>query len=76
MSRLTDLRNLHARVAYEIEVELARERGRAHGMGPAPDPAVVRAWARNNGMHVGTRGRLPRQLLEAYLAHCRIGLTS
>lgn len=34
-------------------------------------PAVIRAWARENGWEVGVRGRLPAPLLEAYAAHFR-----
>lgn len=34
----------------------------------APAPAVVRAWARQNGWEVGVRGRLPQPLLDAYAA--------
>lgn len=32
------------------------------------DPARVREWAANNGFKVPARGRLPRQLVEAYSA--------
>jgi hypothetical protein len=32
------------------------------------DPAVVRAWAQENGLSVSTRGRVSRELREAYLA--------
>jgi hypothetical protein len=32
------------------------------------DPAVVRAWAQENGHEVSTRGRVSRELREAYLA--------
>lgn len=32
------------------------------------DPATVRRWGRLNGWDVGTRGRLPRELIDAYLA--------
>lgn len=32
------------------------------------DPAVVRAWAQDNGHEVSTRGRVSRELREAYLA--------
>lgn len=31
-------------------------------------PAMVRAWARDNGWEVGVRGRLPASLLDAYRA--------
>jgi Lsr2 len=31
------------------------------------DPAVVRAWAQENGYEVSTRGRVSRELREAYL---------
>ncbi|NUR14906.1 exonuclease domain-containing protein [Terrabacter sp. C0L_2] len=33
---------------------------------PAPSPAEVRTWARANGLEVGVRGRLPREVLQAY----------
>lgn len=33
-----------------------------------PNPADVRAWARANGYEVGVRGRLHRDLIDAYLA--------
>jgi hypothetical protein len=32
------------------------------------DPAVVRSWAQENGYEVSTRGRVSRELREAYLA--------
>ena len=31
------------------------------------DYSEIRDWARNNGHTVGTRGRLPRHVIEAYL---------
>jgi hypothetical protein len=31
-----------------------------------PDPALVRAWARREGITVGDRGRLPALLFTAY----------
>lgn len=33
----------------------------------APNPALVRAWARANGHDVGTRGRLHKDLIDAYI---------
>jgi hypothetical protein len=30
------------------------------------DPAAVRAWAREHGVEIGTRGRLPRSVIDAY----------
>jgi len=35
---------------------------------PAEDPATIRAWARQRGMTVGIRGRLPADVLAAYRA--------
>ncbi|MCJ1678832.1 Lsr2 family protein [Streptomyces sp. APSN-46.1] len=32
----------------------------------APDPAVVRAWARSNQFDVPPRGRIPKRVYEAY----------
>lgn len=34
----------------------------------APDPAVVRAWARSNQYDVPPRGRIPKKIYEAYNA--------
>jgi hypothetical protein len=36
--------------------------------GDGVDPATVRAWASANGYPVSTRGRVSRELREAYLA--------
>lgn len=33
-----------------------------------PNPSAVRAWARANGHEVGTRGRLHKDLIDAYVA--------
>ena len=33
-----------------------------------PNPATVRAWARANGIEVGTRGRLHQDVFDAYAA--------
>jgi hypothetical protein len=35
---------------------------------PVVSPAVVRQWARDSGYQVGERGRLPRELFDAYHA--------
>ncbi|MGW0365074.1 histone-like nucleoid-structuring protein Lsr2 [Streptomyces sp. NPDC002990] len=34
----------------------------------APDPAVVRAWARSNQLDVPPRGRIPKRVYESYNA--------
>jgi hypothetical protein len=39
------------------------------GMTPLPPAAVIRKWARDNGIHVGDRGRLSPDLLAAYSAN-------
>ncbi|KQX64503.1 histone-like nucleoid-structuring protein Lsr2 [Angustibacter sp. Root456] len=51
------------------------ERAAAPGHEPVAGPAIsavppadVRAWARANGIPVGTRGRLPAELVDAYQA--------
>lgn len=33
-----------------------------------PSVAEIRAWARDNGHAVGTRGRLPQAVVDAYKA--------
>jgi hypothetical protein len=33
-----------------------------------PDPQTARAWAAEQGVEVSARGRLSRQVVEAYLA--------
>lgn len=35
---------------------------------PGPDPADVRAWARDQGHQVSERGRVSKEILEAYVA--------
>ncbi len=35
---------------------------------PGPDPRLVRAWARANGVAVPQRGRVPGTVVAAYLA--------
>ena len=35
---------------------------------PGPDPRIVRAWARENGVAVPPRGRVPGSVVAAYLA--------
>lgn len=45
----------------------ARPRVRAARKGKA-DVGAIRAWARSNGYTVSDRGRVPRQVLEAYEA--------
>lgn len=35
---------------------------------PGPDPRLVRAWARANGVAVPQRGRVPGSVVAAYLA--------
>jgi hypothetical protein len=37
-----------------------------YGMTASPSTAVIRQWARDNGLPVGDRGRLSPQLLSAY----------
>jgi hypothetical protein len=55
--------------------EAAVEPGRVLRAVPSPRPgdaaaapAAVRAWAREQGLEVGDRGRLPTRVLEAYRA--------
>ncbi|WFB08674.1 Lsr2 family protein [Streptomyces sp. LX-29] len=58
------------RVALAPYVEAGRKRsrsGKAYKRTTlAPDPAVVRAWARSNQMDVPPRGRIPKKVYEAY----------
>lgn len=37
------------------------------GVSAAPDPAVVRQWARRVGLGVSERGAVPQRIVEAYL---------
>lgn len=73
--RITDLENLRDR----IDTELADQRARLRRIGLANtqahrtivpegiDPAKVRAWARRQGLTVGDRGRLPADVITAYI---------
>ncbi len=42
--------------------------GRSNRSSSGPDPKVVRAWAKDNGHSVPSRGRIPSTVLEAYAA--------
>ena len=42
------------------------QRRSSGGLGQAVDPATIRAWAQENGYAVSTRGRVSRELREAY----------
>lgn len=33
-----------------------------------PTPRAVRAWARSNGVQIASRGRVPKELVAAYVA--------
>lgn len=35
--------------------------------GSGPDPVAVRQWARDNGIHVPQRGRLPQNTIDRYM---------
>ena len=51
-----------------------RATGRGRPSGPRParggdaDPKAVRAWAREQGLEVSTRGRIPAEILDHYRA--------
>lgn len=77
IARLEDLRN-------RVDAQLADERGRLRRLGfantqahttvvpPGVDAAHVRTWGRAQGWKLGARGRLPGDLINAYLtAHRR-----
>lgn len=76
IARLEDLR-------ARVDAELAQERARLRRMGlantqahrtvvpPGTDPAKVRAWGRAHGWTLGDRGRLPADLITAYVRSTR-----
>ena len=43
-----------------------RRMARRSGGAGEPNPADVRAWARENGYEVSSRGRIPADVLQAY----------
>jgi Lsr2 len=47
-------------------VSSGRGRGRPARPAGAPDTAKVRAWAKEHGFEVSERGRVPKNVLEAY----------
>jgi DNA polymerase-3 subunit epsilon len=47
---------------------VATSTGTVAGAGVGPSPATLRAWGRANGWVLGDRGRLPKELRDAYLA--------
>jgi hypothetical protein len=40
--------------------------GKSKQAGTGPAPTLVRAWAKENGYDVPDRGRIPKEILEAY----------
>lgn len=74
-ARIAQLEQLRARIDEELDTE--RRRLRRMGLAntqahrtivPAgTDPAAVRSWGRRHGWKLGDRGRLPADLITAYL---------
>lgn len=50
------------------KVQGSRRRGRKSSTPGGVDPAAVRRWAEANGKEVSPRGRVPREIIAAYLA--------
>jgi hypothetical protein len=72
-SRLDRLRNLRDRVDAEIRsIEQARtrllNRHVSDGRTSRPQPDMVRAWAISQGLDVAATGRIPKRVMDAYLA--------
>ena len=57
-----------ARSATSAARETVAAKAPRHGRG-ARDTAAVREWARAHGHTVSDRGRIPRQIMEAFTAH-------
>ncbi|WP_297748672.1 Lsr2 family protein [uncultured Tessaracoccus sp.] len=57
-------------IEHGRKVSATRRRGRkaAAAGGAKVAPGEVRAWAAANGMEVSSRGRIPADVMEAYLA--------
>jgi hypothetical protein len=58
----------YIRAGRPVRGVLGRSRRAANHDGDGVDPATVRAWANANGYAVSTRGRVSRELREAYHA--------
>ncbi len=58
----------YIRAGRPMRGAIARQRKSAAYDADGTDPATVRAWANENGYAVSTRGRVSRELREAYLA--------
>lgn len=62
------------RKALAPYIEKARRTGKAsskankNGSKGGPAPTLVRAWAKDNGYDVPERGRLPKDIVDAYTA--------
>jgi DNA polymerase-3 subunit epsilon len=56
------------RHAAETQTSSASVSPEAAPTASGPNPAAVRAWARANGIEVGTRGRLHQDVFDAYFA--------
>ncbi|MET7639120.1 Lsr2 family protein [Streptomyces sp. NPDC005438] len=58
------------RKALEPYVSAGRKRAKSgktyHRTSVAPDPRAVRAWAESNGYKVPPRGRIPKDIVQAF----------
>jgi hypothetical protein len=67
-SQLRQILAPYIRAGRPVRGALGRMRRNGNHDGDGVDPATVRAWAHANGHAVSTRGRVSRELREAYLA--------
>lgn len=62
-------RYVNAARSDHMGANMARRSRRQYASTPTSvNPRDVRTWAANNGIEVGTHGRLPRGLIEQFLA--------
>lgn len=66
-TRLQQLQALRTRVEAAIADELVLQRKRLAARPKQPAPGVVRSWARSVGYRVSETGRVPADVLDAYL---------
>lgn len=68
-AKLRDVLAPYVATARKAGSRRARGRGRASaGRSSATDTAAVRDWAREQGLKVSDRGRIPAEILEKYEA--------
>lgn len=67
-ARLRNLLNRYIVKSRRVREPRVRRRGRARAARPSEDLRAVRAWAKEQGIQISSRGRIPAHVLDQYRA--------